>query len=43
MVDVHRGLDEFDDLGLVMQRVREQARGDVVRGSTAAAFVALGV
>jgi len=43
MVDVHRGLDEFDDLGVVMQRVREQARGDVVRESTAAAFVALGV
>ena len=25
MVDVHRGLDEFDDLGVVMQRVRERA------------------
>ena len=43
MVDVHRGLDEFDDLGVVMQRVRERAVGDVVRESTAAAFVALGV
>jgi hypothetical protein len=43
MVDVHRGLDEVDDLGLVMQRVRESARGDVVREATAAAFVALGV
>jgi CHAT domain-containing protein len=43
MVDVHRGLDELDDLGAVMQRVREQATGDVVRQATAAAFVALGV
>ena len=43
MVDVHRGLDEFDDLGVVMQRVRERAAGDIVRESTAAAFVALGV
>jgi hypothetical protein len=43
MVDVHRGLDEVDDLGAVMQRVRERAAGDVVRQATAAAFVALGV
>ena len=43
MVDVHRGLDEFDDLGVVMQQVRERAAGDIVRESTAAAFVALGV
>jgi tetratricopeptide (TPR) repeat protein len=43
MVDVHRGLDEVDDLGVVMQRVRERAHGDVVREATAAAFVALGV
>jgi tetratricopeptide (TPR) repeat protein len=43
MVDVHRGLDEVDDLGIVMQRVRERARGDVVREATAAAFVGLGV
>jgi len=43
MVQVHRGLDELDDLGTVMQRVRELARGDVVTEATAAAFVALGV
>jgi tetratricopeptide (TPR) repeat protein len=43
MVEVHRGLDEVDDLGIVMQRVRELARGDVVREATAAAFVGLGV
>ena len=43
MVDVHGGLDEVDDLGVVMQRVRERAPGDVVREATAAAFVALGV
>ena len=43
MVEVHRGLDEVDDLGIVMQRVRERASGDVVREATAAAFVALGV
>jgi CHAT domain/Tetratricopeptide repeat len=43
MVQVHRGLDELDDLGAVMQRVRERARGDVVAEATAAAFVALGV
>jgi tetratricopeptide (TPR) repeat protein len=43
MVDVHRGLDELDDLGAVMQLVRERAAGDVVRQATAAAFVALGV
>ena len=43
MVDVHRGLDEVDDLGVVMQRVRERAAGDVVREATAAAFVPLGV
>jgi len=43
MVDVHRGLDEFDDLGVVMQLVRERAGGDVVREATAAAFVAVGV
>jgi CHAT domain-containing protein len=43
MVEVHRGLDEVDDLGAVMQRVRELARGDVVREATAAAFVPLGV
>ena len=43
MVEVHRGLDEVDDLGIVMQRVREQASADVVREATAAAFVALGV
>jgi CHAT domain-containing protein len=43
MVDVHRGLDDVDDLGVVMQRVRERAAGDVVREATAAAFVALGV
>ena len=33
----------LDDLGAVMQRVRERARGDVVTEATAAAFVALGV
>jgi len=43
MVEVHRGLDEVDDLGIVMQRVRERASGDVVGEATAAAFVALGV
>jgi CHAT domain-containing protein len=43
MVDVHHGLDELGDLGVVMQRVRQRARGDVVREATAAAFVALGV
>lgn len=43
MVDVHAGLDEVDDLGVVMQRVRGRAAGDVVRQATAAAFVALGV
>jgi hypothetical protein len=43
MVEVHRGLDDVDDLGIVMQRVRERARGDVVREATAAAFVGLGV
>jgi hypothetical protein len=43
MVDVHRGLDEHDDLGLVMQRVRGRARGDLVTEATAAAFVPLGV
>jgi CHAT domain-containing protein len=43
MVQLHRGLDELDDLGAVMQRVREHARGDVVAEATAAAFVALGV
>jgi CHAT domain-containing protein len=43
MVEVHRGLDEVDDLGAVMRRVRELARGDVVREATAAAFVPLGV
>ncbi|HET6938576.1 MAG TPA: CHAT domain-containing protein, partial [Nocardioides sp.] len=43
MVDVHRGLDEVDDLGVVMHRVRERARGDQVREATAAAFVPLGV
>jgi tetratricopeptide (TPR) repeat protein len=43
MVEVHRGLDDVDDLGAVMQRVRERAAGDVVRQATAAAFVALGV
>lgn len=43
MVDVHRGLDEVDDLGAVMLRVRDRARGDLVREATAAAFVPLGV
>ena len=43
MVDVHRALDGCNDLGEVMRRVREAARGDVVREATAAAFVALGV
>jgi CHAT domain-containing protein len=43
MVEVHRGLDDVDDLGVVMQRVRAEAAGDVVREATAAAFVALGV
>jgi hypothetical protein len=43
MVEVHRGLDDVDDLGVVMQRVRALAAGDVVRQATAAAFVALGV
>jgi CHAT domain-containing protein len=43
MVDVHRGLDDVDDLGAVMLQVRERARGDVVREATAAAFVPLGV
>jgi hypothetical protein len=43
MVEVHRELDETDDLGAVMQRVRERSVGEVVREATAAAFVALGV
>ncbi len=43
MVHLHRELDELDDLGAAMLRVRERAVGDVVRESTAAAFVALGV
>ncbi|HEX5087668.1 MAG TPA: CHAT domain-containing protein [Nocardioides sp.] len=43
MVHVHSGLDDVDDLGVVMQRVRERSAGDVVSQATAAAFVALGV
>ena len=31
MVHVHRELDELDDLGVAMQRVRERAAGDVLR------------
>ena len=43
MVHVHRELDDCDDLGIAMQRVRERAVGDVLLEATAAAFVALGV
>jgi tetratricopeptide (TPR) repeat protein len=43
MVGVHRALDEADDLGVAMLRVRDHARADVVGEATAAAFVPLGV
>ena len=42
MVDVHRALDDGDDLGTVMLRARRSSRGDRVRQATAAAFVAMG-
>ena len=43
MLDVHAAMDEGDDLGHVLLRAREAARGDRVREATAAAFLAMGV
>ena len=42
MLDVHRALDDGDDLGTVLLRARRSARGDRVREATAAAFLAMG-
>ena len=42
MLDVHRALDDGDDLGTVLLRARRAARGDRVREATAAAFLAMG-
>ena len=42
MLDVHRALDDGDDLGTVLLRARRLARGDRVREATAAAFLAMG-
>ena len=42
MLDVHRALDDGDDLGTVLLRARQLARGDRVREATAAAFLAMG-
>ncbi len=43
MLDVHAAIDAGADLGLVLLRAREAARGDAVREATAAAFLAMGV
>ena len=43
MLDVHAAMDDGDDLGHVLLRAREAARGDRVREATAAAFLAMGV
>jgi len=43
MLDVHAGLDEGEDLGQVLLRARQAARGDRVHEATAAAFLAMGV
>ena len=42
MLDVHRALDDGNDLGTVLLRARQLARGDRVREATAAAFLAMG-
>ncbi len=42
MLDVHRALDDGDDLGTVLLRARRLASGDRVREATAAAFLAMG-
>jgi tetratricopeptide (TPR) repeat protein len=42
MLDVHRAIDDGDDLGTVLLRARRSSRGDSVRQATAAAFVAMG-
>jgi tetratricopeptide (TPR) repeat protein len=43
MLVVHAAMDEGEDLGHVLLRAREAARGDRVREATAAAFLAMGV
>ena len=43
MLDVHAAMDDGEDLGHVLLRAREAARGDRVREATAAAFLAMGV
>jgi tetratricopeptide (TPR) repeat protein len=42
MLDVHEALDEGVDLGQVLLRARQAARGDQVHEATAAAFLAMG-
>ncbi len=43
MLDVHAAMDDGEDLGTVLLRARQAARGDSVREATAAAFLAMGV
>jgi CHAT domain-containing protein len=43
MLDVHAAMDDGEDLGEVLLRARQAARGDRVREATAAAFLAMGV
>ncbi len=42
MIDLHAALEQDDDLGLALLRVRQAARGDRVRVATAAAFLGMG-
>ena len=43
MLDVHAAMDDGAELGEVLLRARQAARGDRVREATAAAFLAMGV
>jgi CHAT domain-containing protein len=43
MLDVHAEMDDGAELGEVLLRARQAARGDRVREATAAAFLAMGV
>jgi hypothetical protein len=42
MLDVHRALDDGEDLGTVLLRARRLSHGDDLRRATAAAFLAIG-
>jgi CHAT domain-containing protein len=42
MVDVHEAIDDGVDVGEVLLRARQAARGDRVHEATAAAFLAMG-